>query len=612
MKVTPAHDQTDYEIGERHKLPMPTVIDFDGRICAPVFRIHESSERVAAEAEVAKAIAPYIGLDRFDARAAIVRDLEAAGALVRTEPRRVPVPISERSGAIVEPLLSLQWFCRMQPLAEPALAAYNDGRIRFVPVRAGKTYEQWLRGIKDWCISRQVWWGHRLPVWYGPHGSTYVAQSEEEARERAVADHGAGVELQRDEDTLDTWFSSGLWPFSILGWPEKTPELEAWYPNSVMITGREIIFLWVARMAMLGMHLAEDIPFRNVFITPLVFDAQGRKMSKSLGNAIDPLDLIAKYGADATRFSFLKQMRLESQELRFDEGITDESRKFCNKMWQALRYAWSLPEGLGSAGTLPPAGSLTLADRWILTRLREVTQRTTKAMNEFEFGVAADVLYDFIWFRFCDWYIESTKDEGAQATRGEVLSYVLNTAMRLLHPMMPFITEEIWQSLPHDGATIATASWPDPAEMPSFEADAAGFERLMAAVGKARDLRSVLGLPPREKLRVEVPASLDAELRVLIGLYANADVAESIGPDAGADPLSAITFKADKNVLAARYRRDIERLEAEVGRSTQKLSNEAFTSRAKADVVDAERAKLAGYRNELEAARQALERLQLQ
>jgi valyl-tRNA synthetase len=609
VKVTPAHDATDYEIGQRHRLEMPSVIDYDGTICAPLFRSAVSAATLAVEARVAERIAPYIGLDRFAARERVVEALRAHGALVSVEARRVPVPISERSGAIVEPLLSLQWFCRMEPLAAPALAAYRDGRLRFVPARAGRTYEQWLEKIKDWCISRQVWWGHRLPVWYAPNGDPIVAETEEEARAIARERFGEAEALRRDEDTLDTWFSSGLWPFSILGWPERTRELDAWYPNSVLLTAREIIFLWVARMVMLGLKLAGEMPFRTVFITPLVFDLQGRKMSKSLGNAIDPLDLIERFGADATRFAFLRQMRLESPEMRFDEGVAAESRKFCNKVWQALRFAQGLDESLPAAGSLPPPAQLTLADRWILTRLRETAQAVSDALDGYEMGVASDRVYDFIWFKFCDWYVESTKTEAARGTRAAVLSYVLNAAMRLLHPMMPFVSEEIWQNLPHDGATIVTSSWPDPLELPSFPDDARRFEQLIALVTKARDLRSQLGLAPREKLGVTVPAGLDTGIRALLALYAGAEIEVAPEDPGGAGPWAGIVFRADAAVLRERYRLEAERLAGEVARLEGKLSNEAFVSRAKPEVVDGERRKLEGYRNELEAARTALERL---
>jgi valyl-tRNA synthetase len=575
VKVTPAHDPLDNEIGERHQLPMPSVIGFDGKMTA----------------EVPEA---YRGLDRFEARKAVVRDLERDGVLVKTEPRRHTVPISSRSGAVVEPLLSLQWFCKMKPLAEPALQAYHDDRLRFVPERFGRTYEAWLENIRDWNVSRQIWWGHQLPVWYGPNGETFVAETEEEAR--SLARQQGVTELTRDPDTLDTWFSSGLWPFSILGWPDETPELEHWYPNQVLITAREIIFLWVARMVMLGLKFMGDIPFREVFITPLVFDAQGRKMSKSLGNAIDPIDLIAKYGADAVRFGIVRQMRLESQELNFDERFCEKAREFNNKMWNALRYLKSLPEGLPPAGTLPPKDRLTLADRWILTELRQTVVNVTNALDAYEFGVAADLLIDFVWYRYCDWYLEATKTPNE--TRASVLSYSFNVMMRLLHPIAPFVSEEIWLALPHDGSTIVTASWPDPTEIPHDDAAAARYEAMIGVVTKVRDFRSQLGLNPREKLTLEVPASLDADVRNLLALHANATLADISGNGVAGDPLAAVTVRAPKELLRARSRKDIERLDGEVERLEKKLANEQFTGKASPDVVAKERAKLAGYESE--------------
>ncbi len=593
VKVTPAHDPTDNEIGERHGLPMPSVIGFDGKMTG------ECPE-------------PYRGLDRFEAREAVVRDLAAIGALVKTEPHTLRVPISSRSGAVVEPLLSLQWFCRMTALAQPALEAYHDGRIRFVPERFGRTYEQWLVNIKDWCISRQVWWGHQLPVWYTPDGEPVVAETEAQARALARERFGE-VELRRDPDTLDTWFSSGLWPFSILGWPEKTPELAAWYPNQVMITSRDIIFLWVARMVMLGMKFAGGIPFRDVFVTPLVFDMHGRKMSKSLGNSIDPLDLIEKYGADATRFGIVRQMRLESQELRFDERFCQKSRDFNTKMWNALRYVRSLPEGLPAASTLPPAAHLSLADRWILTKLRALVERVTEGLDCYDLGPTADALLEFVWFDFCDWYLEATKTDtpapGAahRPTRGAVLSYVLNATMRLLHPFCPFVTEEIWLALPHDGATIVTASWPDPAEIPSDPQAAARYERLKTVVAKVRDMRAQLGLAPSEKLSLEVPPALDAGARSLLAQHANAAIIESAQPQPpAADPLSAVTVRAPAELLRARYTKEASRLDAEVERLVRKLANEGFVSKASPDVVTKEREKLAGYEQERDRVRALL------
>ncbi len=590
VKLTPAHDPLDNAIGERHGLPMPSVIGPDGRMTTEV-------------------PAPYVGLDRFAARDAVVRDLQASGALVRTEPRRHTVPVSSRSGAVVEPLLSLQWFCKMESLAAPALEAYRSKKIRFTPGRFGRTYEQWLENIRDWNVSRQVWWGHRLPVWYTPNDEPVVAESEEEAREIAVRDHGT-VGLRRDPDTLDTWFSSALWPFSILGWPERTPELVHWYPNSVLVTGREIIFLWVARMVMLGLKFAGNVPFKEVFIAPLVFDLQGRKMSKSLGNVIDPLELIARYGADATRFGILRQMRLESQELHFDERYVEKAREFNNKLWNALRYVRALPEGLANANRLPRAEDLSLADAWMLAGLRATAERVSRALESYQFGVAADELLDFAWYRYCDWYLEATKAPSAVETRAPVLAYGLSTIARLLHPLAPFVSEEIWQALPHDGRTIVTASWPDPAEIPQNHAAAARYDRLRAVVTTVRDLRAALALAPREKLTLDVPPALDEAARELLAVHANATLVDAPALEAiVGDPLLAATPRAPSGLMRARYRKDIARLGAEVERARRKLENPQFSSKASPEIVAKERDKLMRYEDERHRAHAALDAL---
>ncbi|MGH7683193.1 MAG: class I tRNA ligase family protein, partial [Vulcanimicrobiaceae bacterium] len=405
------------------------------------------------------------------------------------------------------------------------------------------------------------------------------------------------------------WFSSGLWPFSILGWPERTPELAHWYPNQVMITSREIIFLWVARMVMLGVHFAGDIPFRTVFITPLVFDIHGRKMSKSLGNVIDPMDLIANYGADGTRFGIVRQMRLESQELRLDERYCDEARRFANKLWNALRYTRSLPEGLGAAGKLPPAGDLSLADRWILTRLNRTIVDVTQAIDGFHFGIAADRIIDFGWYEFCDWYLESTKLGGA--TRGPILSYTLNALMRLMHPIAPFVTEEIWQALPHDGDTIVTASWPDAAEIPVDEEAAAKFETLRVTVERLRNARHEFGLSDRQKLNVSVPAQLETaqDVVALLALHAGAEIAfdgSGNGIASFGDAMAAILVQAPVEQLRERYTRELARLRAEVERGEKKLASESFVARAPADVVAREREKLDAYRRDLERTERLL------
>jgi len=609
VKVTPAHDQTDYEIGRRHDLPMPTVIDFDARIVAPAWRYDEAEERRAPIDAQSSKMNAYVGLDRFEARAKIVADLRAAGALVEERPYQTRLPKSSRSHAVIEPLLSLQWFVRIAPLAQLALDAYRDGRIRFVPERFGRTYAAGLENIRDWNISRQIWWGHRLPVWYTPSDDVVVAQDEDAAKRIARERYGTD-DLRRDPDTLDTWFSSGLWPFSILGWPQRTPELEHWYPNQVMVTSRDIIFLWVARMVMLGIRFAGGIPFDTVFVTPLVFDIHGRVMSKSLGNGIDPMtDLVPKYGADGTRFGILRQMRLESQELRFDERYCDEAKRFCTKLWNALRYTFSLPDELPRATVLPPRDALTLADRWILTELRDCVATVTRAYETFEFGVAADTLLQFGWYTFCDWYVEATKAPGQEATRAAVLSFVLNTFVRAMHPIAPFITEEIWQTLPHDGATIVTASWPDATEVPTFDEDAATFRAIIEKVEQLRNARAEWGVQPKEWITVEVPASLADERDVVdaIATLARAHVSTYDGGNGSMrDRIRTVRAMADVAKLRERYTREVARLESEVARSEKKLANENFVAKASADVVAAERAKLDDYRRELTQAREGL------
>jgi valyl-tRNA synthetase len=612
VKVTPAHDQTDYEIGQRHGLPMPTVIDFDARIVAPVWRYDETPARRAPIDAQAPKMAAYAGVDRFAARTLIVEDLRALGALVEERPYRTKLPLSSRSHVVIEPLLSLQWFVRMQPLAEPALEAYRSGAIRFVPERFGRTYAAGLENIRDWNISRQIWWGHQLPVWYTPSDEVVVAPNEEAAKRLARERYGSDA-LRRDPDTLDTWFSSGLWPFSILGWLEKTPELEHWYPNQVMITSRDIIFLWVSRMVMLGRRFVGTIPFETVFVTPLVFDMHGRKMSKSLGNAIDPMtDLVPKYGADGTRFGILRQMRLESQELRFDERFCDEAKRFATKLWNALRYTCSLPEELPRANLLPAREKLTLADKWILTELRACVETVTRAYDGFAFGVAADALLQFGWYTFCDWYVEASKSEGQRESRSAVLSFVLNTFARAMHPIAPFVTEEIWQTLPHDGATIVTASWPDIAELPSFPEDAATFRGVIEKVEQLRHARSEWGVQPKDWMRVEIPATLASEHGVVeaIATLARAEIATYDGGDGSVrDRILAIRGVADTAKLRERYVREIARLESEVARSEKKLANEGFVAKASPDVVAAERAKLEEYGRERERARAALREL---
>ena len=593
VKVTPAHDPADYEIGLRHELSMPSVLDFDARVSG-------------ADVSVGK----YEGLDRYQARKAILEDLRALGLLIDEKPYRHAIAVSERTGEVVEPLLSLQWFVTMKPLAQPALAAYHDGRVRFVPERYGRTYEQWLENIRDWNISRQVWWGHQLPVWYTPDGEIVVAETEDEAYQIACNKHGDAVTLTRDPDTLDTWFSSGLWPFSILGWPERTPELEHWYPSQVLITGWEIIFLWVARMVMLGLRFMGEVPFREVFVAPLVFDAHGRKMSKSLGNAIDPLDLVEKYGADAFRMGMMRQMRIEAQEVRFHESRCEEARNFNNKIWNALRYAKSLPEDLPPAMKLPQRDELTIADRWILTRLHDTVNAVTTGLNAYDFGAVAETIWRFVWYEVCDWYLEATKDPHSKTTRAAVLSFVLNNAMRLLHPIEPFITEEVWLAIPHDGQTIMTATWPDPAEIPIDRDAAEVYRSLQRTAERLRNLKAQTGMGPRDPLQIQVPTVLPEALASLLATHATGNIERvDIPANSVAHALALVRGVAPKGVLAARYKKEVQRLQREVERGQSKLADERFVANAKPEVVAKEREKLEEYQAQLARVRAALEEM---
>jgi valyl-tRNA synthetase len=430
--------------------------------------------------------------------------------------------------------------------------------------------------------------------------------TEEEALRDAQARFGTS-DLTRDPDTLDTWFSSALWPFSILGWPEQTAELAAWYPNQVMITGREIIFLWVSRMMMMGLHIMGNIPFSTVFITPLVFDLQGRKMSKSLGNAIDPMDLIEKYGADGFRFGILRQMRLESQELRFDEEKCDEARRFNNKLWNALRFIASLDEGLPERIELPPADMLTLADCWILAKLHATVKTVTFAYDNFEMGVAADALVQFGWYTFCDWYLESAKANAQRATRMRVLTYVLDTFVRLMHPIAPFVTEEITSVLRPDGPSIVVSAWPDARAIPADALAEADYDRFMTTVERLRNARAELGIAPKAKVVVtgpEIGEAIAEQLRLLAGVEFRTD--DSVPGETFTQRLDALRLQADPAMLRERYAREIVKLDVEVDRLEKKLANEKFVANAKPDVVAGEREKLDDYRRQRDAARAAL------
>ncbi|MBQ0066933.1 MAG: valine--tRNA ligase, partial [Phascolarctobacterium sp.] len=440
VKVTPAHDPNDYEMGLRHKLQNIVVIGMDGKMTK------DAGEK-------------YAGMDRYECRKVLCEDLEKGGFLVKVVEHTHAVGHCQRCGHVVEPLVSTQWFVKMEPLVKAAVDCVNDGRCQFVPERFTKTYTGWMDNIRDWCISRQIWWGHRIPVWYCDDCGEMSASRTDLTK----CPKCGGTHIHQDEDALDTWFSSALWPFSTMGWPDKTPELQQFYPTSVLVTGYDIIFFWVARMLIMGMEFMKDIPFEKVFIHGLVRDSQGRKMSKSLGNGIDPLEVVEKYGADTLRFMLITG-NTPGNDMRFYWERVESTRNFANKIWNASRFALMNMEGYSAEAKLAP---LNLSDKWILSRLQHTAADVTKMLEKFELGEAGRMIYDFIWGEVCDWYIELAKPrlyghEGDEprATAQHVLAEVLTGAMKLLHPFMPFITEEIYQCLPHEGETIMLAQWP--------------------------------------------------------------------------------------------------------------------------------------------------------
>ncbi len=602
VKVTPAHDPNDFDMGLRHQLPQVVVIAPDGTMTA----------------EAGK----YAGLDRYECRKALVRDLKELGNLVKIDEHMHAVGHCQRCATVVEPLVSKQWFVRMQPLAEPAIAAVTSGRIKFVPERFTRVYINWLENIRDWCISRQIWWGHRIPAWYCEGcGETVVS------REDITACPQCGGRVEQDPDVLDTWFSSALWPFSTMGWPQKTRELDYFYPTSVLVTGYDIIFFWVARMIFMGLEFMDDIPFEHVFIHGLVRDGEGRKMSKSLGNGIDPLDVIEKYGADTLRFTLMTG-NTPGNDMRFYWERVESSRNFANKIWNASRFVLMNLEGFDN--TKAP-GAYTLADRWILSRYAKTAAEVTANLEKFELGEAARGLYEFIWNEYCDWYIETAKarlydkeDAAARGTAQYVLWYVLENTLRLLHPFMPFISEAIWQHLPHEGGSIVRAAWPvPPAELADDDAEA-DMGTVMETIKAIRNMRAEVNVPPGRKSEVILLAA--AEQQAV--LAANAQYVRTL---AAAEPVTVLplaTAAKPENAMAAvvsgvevylplrglidveketaRLGKERESLEKEVARVAGKLTNESFVAKAPAEVIEKERAKEREYRDKLAAISERL------
>jgi len=594
VKVTPAHDANDFEAGLRHNLPQVVVIDEHGRMT------DEAGER-------------YAGLDRYEAREKVLQDLREQGLLEKVEDYVVPVATCARCDTVIEPLLSEQWFVRMKQIAQPAIDAVKEGRVRFVPERYARTYLDWMENIKDWCISRQLWWGHRIPVWTTEDGEYIVARSEEEARRKA-----GGKSIQQDEDVLDTWFSSALWPHAVLGWPEQTDDLKTYYPTSVLITARDIIYLWVARMMMTGLYFMKDVPFRDVYIYATVLDEQGRRMSKSLGTGVDPLDLIEMYGADALRFALLVRTA-KGQDIRFASiqhgrhSQVEEARNFCNKIWNASRFVlMNLDEGFRQRfdGSLPPNNQLNDIDRWILSRLNHTIRTVNSALESYDMDDAAKAIYSFLWDEYCDWYIEMCKPRlnaggGEREVAQRVLSVVLEHTLRLLHPFMPYITEEIWQSLPHEGESIMVAPFPE--EHPAWNAPEAEarMQQLIEAVRTIRALRTEIGFDISLKANVfVVPSSPEAgdllrEYEPVIRTLQRVEpmttvdsLPEGVKAVAAHCDLADVYLQLEALDLEKerqRVQKELASVDKELQRVNSRLGNEQFLQRAPREVVEKER-----------------------
>ena len=598
IKVTPGHDPVDFEIGRRHNLPIRTVIGFDGKMTEQAGR--------------------YAGLDRFECRRRIVEDMQALGLIERIEPYRHAVGVCYRCKTVVEPLVSKQWFVQVKPLAEPALKAVRDGRIRIVPRGWVKTYAHWMENIRNWPVSRQLWWGHRIPVWYcDADGSMHVSRTDLAACPRC------GGPVHQDTDVLDTWFSSGLWPFSTLGWPDQTAELRRFYPTSVLVTGYDILFFWVARMAMFGLRMMGEVPFRDVYIHTLVRDAEGQKMSKTRGNVVDPLEFMDKYGTDAFRFTLAALAVPGVRDIRIAEERVEGYRNFANKLWNAARFVLGNLEGYSPAAarTLKPA----LADRWILSRLNATTGAGRLALRRYRFNDAASALYQFIWHELCDWYLEIAKlslyqtDHPAARRRTQhTLVTVLEQALRLLHPFMPFITEEIWQQLPHRGESIMIASYP----RGRAALIDAGAEREMGLVIElVTALRNIRG-----EMRIAPGVTLTATARMagehqrlfrdhapLVEALARTQL--TMDPAATRPPSTALAVVGTSEVyvdlagvvdlVAERQRlaKEIAKVDEAIAFVTQKLARPDFVERAPEEIVERERTRLA----ELRARRDTLE-----
>jgi valyl-tRNA synthetase len=610
VKITPAHDFNDFEVGRRHGLEAIPILDEQGRVNA-------------------NAPASWRGLDRFEARRRVVAEFEALGLLEKVERHRHTVPHGDRSGTPLEPFLTDQWYCDAKTLAQAAITAVEDGRTRFVPRQWENTYFEWMRNIQPWCISRQLWWGHQIPAWYGPDGQVFVEESEAAAAAAASAHYGRAVALRRDEDVLDTWFSSGLWPFSTLGWPDNTSELRRYYPTTVLVTGFDIIFFWVARMMMLGLHFMDEVPFKDVYIHGLVRDERGAKMSKTKGNVVDPLQLIDDYGADALRFALLASTA-QGRDVKFGPSRVEGYRNFVTKLWNASRFV-QLNEGRLDPA-FDPSRCMHPLNRWIVGEAQKTAAAVTGALEAYRFNDAAMGLYHFLWDTFCDWYVELAKPlltgeaPQAQAETRATAAWTLAQALHLLHPIAPFVTEELWQELfDQPGGMLIRSPWPRLDESlvdPVVEAELGWLVRLVDAV---RAARTELNVPPRARLTLRQQG---ASPRTLAWLQRHGEAIQRLARLDGIElgdhsvPSKALVVVIDETTFAlpvgdvidlaaeeARLEREVGKLTTEIDRGRQKLADAAFVARAPEEVVDQQRERLAESEATRERLLQALRRI---
>jgi valyl-tRNA synthetase len=597
VKITGAHDFNDYRVARRHNIPLYELMDTSGRML-----------------DAAHVPEKYRGLDRFEARKQVVADIDALGLLERVENKKIMQPFGDRSNVVIEPMLTDQWYVNAEELSKRAVAAVEEGETVFVPKSWEKTYFEWMRNIEPWCISRQLWWGHRIPAWYGPDGRIFVEETEAAARAAARAHYGKETPLTQDEDVLDTWFSSALWPFSTLGWPEKTPEFQRFYPTTTLVTAFDIIFFWVARMMMMGLHFTKQVPFHTVYIHAIVRDATGKKMSKSSGNALDPLDLIDKYGADALRFT-LAAMAAQGRDIKLSEQRIEGYRNFGTKLWNAARFCQMNECAIWEA--FDPGSPKDLVNRWIVGETVKAAEAVTAELEAYRFNEAAAAIYRFIWNTFCDWHIELAKpllsgeDEALKTETRRTTAWVLDQILVLLHPFMPFITEELWARLAEYGAKregpLVTAQWPRLSQSlidPEAEAE---IEWMIELITQVRSTRAALNVPPGARVPLLlIGADQEACLRLerrqeLIDRLAKLDYSTT----AEAAPKGSVTFVhegatvalllegiVDFGAEALRLEKEIARLAAEIGKAEAKLANADFLARAPEEVVEENRERL--------------------